>query len=91
MPIQHNAVVDVEHSGDGEPFSFRWGHDRYFVIGMPMRFYRRRGPWWHLTRIEGRVDVEIWRVEAAPEGGEGRSFDLRRESGEQWTLELEWE
>lgn len=90
MPEHHDDEIAVVVDAEGQPASFVWRRFEYFVVGIPQRFYRRRGAWWRQPRLIDRLDSELWRVEAAMLGDQARSFDLRREP-ECWFLELAWE
>lgn len=91
MPEHVDDLVTVEFAPSGQPHSFIWHRFEYVVRGFPQVFFRRRS-WWLEGSDLGRIDQELWRVEAASVRDPDVSslYDLARDS-ESWRLVRAWE
>ncbi|WP_334172272.1 hypothetical protein [Sinomonas sp.] len=83
--------VLVRTTVDGEPRSFIRGSLDWRIAAEPVRWFERV-PWWEgkrgVPRGLGRVDVEVWQVQALP-GQRGRgltTFELVRDATGGWSL-----
>ncbi|MCH6469960.1 hypothetical protein [Sinomonas terrae] len=83
--------VLVRTAADGAPRSFTRGSLNWRVAAEPVRWYERVR-WWEaqrpLPRGLGRVDVEVWQVQATPgqRGGGLTTFQLVRDATDGWSL-----
>jgi hypothetical protein len=68
--------VTVALSPEGVPMAFRVAGDSWRVAEEPVRWYERI-PWWEtasrMPREHGRIDVEVWQLQARLERGRNRS------------------
>ncbi|WP_138443453.1 hypothetical protein [Sinomonas susongensis] len=83
--------VLVRMAPDGAPRSFTRGSLDWRVAATPVRWFERVR-WWEakrgLPRGHGRVDVEVWQVQALP-GPRGRgltTFELVRDATGGWSV-----
>ncbi|MFM6980620.1 MAG: DUF6504 family protein [Micrococcales bacterium] len=76
-----DEAVEVSIGVNGEPNGFTWQGVRYSVNARPLRWFARREWWVEAARVQrgigaGVIEIEMWRVCAAVNGGPTGIFEL---------------
>jgi hypothetical protein len=84
----YGEPVEVQTGKDGQPVVFGWRRRRYTVITVQEYWMVNRDWWRESAPVPARPELEFWRVEAAPGGGDqAGSYELRRDiAAGAWTL-----
>jgi uncharacterized protein DUF6504 len=86
--VHYGEPVEVQVRADGRPVRFVWRSRQYSVRAILEHWVINR-EWWRDPGAEpGQLELEFWRVEAAPgQGMTPRVCELRREAAtSQWIM-----
>jgi hypothetical protein len=90
MNRMYGESVQVHARADGRPLRFVW-RSRLFVVRAILEHWVVKREWWRdpAGAEPGQLELEFWRVEAAP--GQGLAvgvYELRRDAAGTWTLRV---